>query len=214
MTVASVDYARKSKFIQVKPAVDRLVAGTALFFLLPLIAVIGWLVKRDGGPVFYGHTRIGKDGREFKCLKFRSMAVNGDEILADLLAHDPEAEAEWAATRKLRNDPRVTPVGRFLRKSSLDELPQLFNVLRGEMSVVGPRPVTRDELRHYGMRARDYMSCTPGITGLWQVSGRSDTTYRRRVALDTLYARQRSLLMDVQILFRTIPAVLNGSGAR
>lgn len=192
------------------------VAGAAalLAFLAPAFLLLAWLVRRDGGPAFYGHTRIGKDGRGFPCLKFRSMVVDSDARLEALLASDPAARAEWEATRKLRHDPRVTPVGRFLRSTSLDELPQLFNVLRGEMSLVGPRPVTAAELStQYGAAAAHYMSVRPGITGLWQVSGRSDTTYAQRIALDVAYASRLSLWQDVVILLRTPVVVLARRGA-
>jgi lipopolysaccharide/colanic/teichoic acid biosynthesis glycosyltransferase len=139
--------------------------------------------------------------------------VNGDRILADLLAKDPEAAAEWAATQKLRNDPRITPIGRFLRNTSLDELPQLLNVLHGEMSLVGPRPVVQSELSFYGENADYYMQARPGMTGLWQVSGRSDTTYEQRVRLDVWYVRNWTLWHDLAILLKTIPVVLFRRGA-
>ena len=157
--------------------------------------------------------RIGASGQVFECLKFRSMIANADAVLADLLARSPEAKAEWDATQKLRKDPRITPVGRLLRKTSLDELPQLINVVLGDMSLVGPRPIVASEVRFYGDKIAYYQAVRPGVTGLWQVSGRSDTTYDRRVQLDVWYVRNRSLWLDIAILFRTLPAVLSRRGA-
>jgi Undecaprenyl-phosphate galactose phosphotransferase WbaP len=184
-----------------------------VFLLLPLFLVIGWMVRGDGGPIFFRHQRIGERGRRFFCLKFRSMAPDAADRLQSLLASDPDAAAEWAAAQKLRNDPRVTPIGRFLRQTSLDELPQLLNVLKGEMSLVGPRPIVEDEIVRYGDEIQLYYQTRPGITGLWQVSGRNDTSYRRRVYLDSWYAKNRTLWHDVAILMKTIPAVLLKKGA-
>jgi lipopolysaccharide/colanic/teichoic acid biosynthesis glycosyltransferase len=157
---------------------------------------------------------VGRGGALFGCLKFRSMVIDSEARLAELLARDPAARAEWEATRKLKRDPRVTSVGRFLRASSLDELPQLINVLRGEMSLVGPRPVIQAELeQHYGAAAAHYMSVRPGITGLWQVSGRNDTTYEQRVRLDVSYVARASFAEDLRILLATPVAVLRRRGA-
>jgi lipopolysaccharide/colanic/teichoic acid biosynthesis glycosyltransferase len=183
--------------------------------LFPLLLVIAALVKADGGPVLFAHERVGLGGRRFRCLKFRSMVADSAERLQALLAADPEARAEWAATRKLKRDPRVTRIGRFLRASSLDERPQLLNVLRGEMSLVGPRPVMAAELAaQYGpAAAARYASVRPGITGLWQVSGRSDTSYAARVALDLRYLANPTLAGDLLILLRTPLAVLRRHGA-
>jgi len=197
-----------------KRALDILGAGLLLFAAMPVFLVIAALVRLDGGPVFYAHERIGRGGRSFGCLKFRSMVPDADRRLAALLERDPFARAEWDATRKLKNDPRITWVGRFLRASSLDELPQLLNVLKGEMSLVGPRPVQANELAaFYGAAAQHYMSVRPGITGAWQVSGRNDTSYAQRVALDVAYASNPSLLTDLGILLRTPAAVLARRGA-
>jgi lipopolysaccharide/colanic/teichoic acid biosynthesis glycosyltransferase len=149
----------------------------------------------------------------FSCLKFRTMVPNADQVLRDLLENDPDLRAEWIRDHKLRNDPRVTRLGRFLRRTSLDELPQLLNVLRGEMSLVGPRPVVREELLRYGRNVGIYLAAKPGITGLWQVTGRNDTDYRRRVVLDTYYVRNQNLLLDLYILVKTTGVVLGGSGA-
>jgi len=170
-------------------------------------------VLSSPGPVIFRHKRIGFNGREFGCFKFRTMVTNAEECLRQLLEADPAAAAEWAATRKLRSDPRVTLIGGILRKSSLDELPQLFNVIKGDMSIVGPRPVTRDELAMYEGSQGAYLSCRPGITGLWQVSGRSSTTYSKRVACDTFYAANWSMLLDAKILIVTIPALLLSENA-
>ena len=181
--------------------------------LLPMLCLISVLVCLDRGPVFYGHSRIGAGGKRLKCLKSRSMVVDGDEALRQLLDSDPDAAQEWALTHKLRQDPRVTKVGRFLRSTSLDELPQLFNGLKLEMSLVGPRPVVEAELTRYGHYISYYYRTRPGMTGLWQISGRSTTSYSRRVALDTSYVRNWSLGRDLYIIALTIPAVLKREGA-
>jgi len=195
-------------------AADVVIASLALLFFAPLMLVVALAVyATDPGPVLFGHLRVGRYGRPFKCLKFRSMAVNAQELLRDLLANDAAARAEWAADHKLRNDPRITPIGRFLRKSSLDELPQLFNVIRGEMSIVGPRPIVLDEVVRYGRYFEVYCQVRPGITGLWQVSGRNDTSYRRRVACDVTYVRSQSLVGNFQIIAATVPSVLQRSGS-
>jgi exopolysaccharide production protein ExoY len=197
-----------------KRAIDLLGAGTLLLLTAPAFLALALLIKADGGPVFFAHQRVGRRGRRFGCLKFRSMVVDSGARLAALLESDPVARAEWEASRKLKDDPRVTRIGRFLRASSLDELPQLLNVLRGEMSLVGPRPVVAHELtEHYGEAARDYLALRPGVTGLWQISGRSDTSYATRVALDSRYARSLSLRTDLAILLRTPLVVLLRRGA-
>ena len=179
----------------------------------PLILAIVLLMRGEEGSIIYKHRRIGRDGRSFECLKFRTMVPNADQVLRELLERDPAIKAEWLRDHKLRSDPRVTRLGRFLRRTSLDELPQLWNVMRGEMSLVGPRPVVREELLRYGRNVRTYLSAKPGITGLWQVKGRNDTDYRRRVVLDTYYVRNQGLLLDLYILLRTTRVVLGGSGA-
>ncbi|MCK8784727.1 sugar transferase [Roseomonas sp. NAR14] len=190
-------------------------AGLLLLAASPAFLLIALLIwAEDRGPIFFAHRRIGRGGRYFGCLKFRSMRPDGDRILAELLRTDPAARAEWEATQKLRNDPRVTRIGRILRATSLDELPQLINVLRGEMSLVGPRPVVQKELDgHYGPAAHAYKQVRPGITGLWQVSGRSDTTYATRVALDVAYVDNPSLRKDLHILARTAVVVVQRKGA-
>lgn len=181
--------------------------------LSPLLLVVGIALARDRGPIIYSHSRTGRHGRPFGCLKFRTMVPNADQVLRDLLQKYPQLRLEWYRDHKLRNDPRVTAIGRFLRRTSLDELPQLWNVLKGDMSLVGPRPVVREELQRYGRYLDTYLAAKPGVTGLWQVMGRSGSCYKRRVALDTYYVRRRSIMMDCYILFRTIRVVLGGRGA-
>ncbi|HBB4921796.1 TPA: sugar transferase, partial [Escherichia coli] len=161
----------------------------------------------------YSHERIGKGGKIFKCLKFRSMVTNSKEVLEDLLSKDIQAKQEWEATFKLKNDPRITKIGHFLRRTSLDELPQLFNVLKGEMSLVGPRPIITAELEKYNDEVAYYLLSKPGMTGLWQVSGRSDVDYETRVYLDTWYVKNWSMWNDIAILFKTIGVVLKKDGA-
>ena len=205
---------RKSLFPIAKRALDVIGAGLGLVLLAPFFLVVALLVRADGGPAFYAHQRVGRGGKLFGCLKFRSMVIDSQARLEALLASDPAARAEWEATRKLKNDPRITRIGRFLRSTSLDELPQLINVLRGEMSLVGPRPVQEAEIdRYYGASAAHYMAVRPGITGLWQVSGRSETSYESRVALDVSYVSRPSMLADLSILLRTPVAVLSRRGA-
>jgi exopolysaccharide production protein ExoY len=195
-------------------ALDIVIALAALLLTLPLFTVLAIAIRlTDGGPAFFGHKRIGRGGRSFRCLKFRSMVVNAEERLQALLASDPAAAREWARDQKLREDPRITALGKFLRKSSLDELPQLLNVLRGEMSIVGPRPIVEAEIVRYGRSYRHYCQVRPGITGLWQVTGRNNVSYQRRVALDRLYVQTKSLPTDVKIILKTIPAVLVRDGS-
>jgi lipopolysaccharide/colanic/teichoic acid biosynthesis glycosyltransferase len=197
-----------------KRALDLFGAAALLAVLAVPLVLIALLVRVDGGPALFAHRRIGRGGVPFRCLKFRTMVPDAEARLAALLATDPAARAEWEATRKLRDDPRITRIGRFLRASSLDELPQLINVLRGEMSLVGPRPVPEAELAAcYGAAAEHYKSVRPGITGLWQVSGRSDTSYADRVALDVAYVTRPSLREDLRILLRTPLVVLFRRGA-
>lgn len=196
-----------------KSSMDKAGALSLLIVLSPLFVFLIYQIKRDGGPAFYGQIRVGQNGHMFKCWKFRSMVVNADKILQDLLKNDPEARAEWDRDFKLKNDPRITRIGHFIRKTSIDELPQLFNVLKGEMSLVGPRPVTKAEKRFYGEDFEKYKSVRPGMTGLWQVSGRNDVTYKRRVLLDVWYVDHWSILADIRIMFQTIRVVLYRSGS-
>ncbi|HED1482730.1 TPA: undecaprenyl-phosphate galactose phosphotransferase WbaP, partial [Klebsiella pneumoniae] len=184
-----------------------------IFILSPLLLYICKKVKQDGGPAIYGHERIGKGGKPFKCLKFRSMVIDSKQVLDNLLKEDEEAKKEWEATFKLKNDPRITKIGKFLRRTSLDELPQLFNVLKGDMSLVGPRPIITAELERYNEEVDYYLLSKPGMTGLWQVSGRSDVDYETRVYLDAWYVKNWSMWNDVAILFKTIGVVLKRDGA-
>jgi lipopolysaccharide/colanic/teichoic acid biosynthesis glycosyltransferase len=193
---------------------DVVIVSLALLFVLPLMVVIAVAIfVQDGGPVVFSHRRVGRGGRPFYCLKFRSMTVGAEARLANLLASSPVARAEWARDHKLRYDPRITPLGRFLRRSSLDELPQLLNVLRGEMSIVGPRPIVEAEISRYGRRFRHYCSVKPGITGLWQISGRTDVSYRSRVAMDCLFVKSKCPWLYVWIVIATIPAVVMRKGS-
>ena len=182
-------------------------------FLIPLI-LISIFIKFDGGPIIYKHLRVGRNKKTFYCLKFRSMTVDADKKLDDYLNQNPLIRIEFEKTYKLQKDPRITYIGNFLRKTSLDELPQLFNVIRGDMSLVGIRPVTIAEYeKYYGDNANYYYTLRPGITGLWQISGRSNTTYRERIILDKLYFKNFSIMNDFKILFATIPVVIFGKGA-
>lgn len=189
------------------------IVGIILFGpLMALIAII--LITTERGGAIFAHERIGRGGKPFRCLKFRTMAPDAQQRLTALLDADPKARAEWERDQKLRNDPRITPLGAFLRRTSLDELPQFFNVLRGEMSLVGPRPIVADEIRRYGDRFALYARCRPGITGIWQVSGRNDTSYAFRVRLDAYYAANQKLSLDIQIMLKTFGVVISGDGAR
>ena len=194
---------------------DKALAVVAFVCLSPFFVLIPILIKLTSrGPVFYRQTRLGKQGRPIRVWKFRSMYADADERLKKILASDPARKAEWEANFKLVNDPRVTPLGKFLRKTSIDEFPQLFNVFSGDMALVGPRPIVQDEVHYYGTSYDTFASVKPGITGLWQASGRSDTDYARRVALDVRYVLNWSPWMDIWILFRTVGAVLFMRGAR
>ena len=195
-------------------ALDIVVSLAAIVALAPLLIAIGAMIKlRNPGPALFAHRRIGRGGRTFACLKFRTMVVDAELRLRALLASDPAARAEWARDHKLRDDPRIISGGGFLRRASLDELPQLFNVLRGEMSIVGPRPIVETEIQRYGRYFASYCAVRPGITGLWQVSGRNDVSYRRRVACDVSYARSKSVRQDIKLILLTLPPVLLAKGS-
>lgn len=195
-----------------KRAFDLALALVMLPVLAPLIAALAIAVRRDGGPGLFGHMRIGQDGVMFRCWKIRTMVADSETRLAAYLDANPEARAEWERDHKLSNDPRVTPLGRFLRKTSLDELPQLWNVLKGDMSFVGPRPIVLAELAKYGSYQAAYLAMKPGVTGLWQVSGRNDVTYEERVLMDVDYMGRISLPLDVQLIAKTALAVLHRTG--
>lgn len=194
--------------------VNQLLAIVLLMLMAPMLLIVMVLIWHvDGAPILFGHYRVGKNGRLFRCLKFRSMRRDADQVLAELLENDPEAAREWKSDRKLTHDPRITAVGNFLRRTSLDELPQLLNVIRGDMHLVGPRPVTVAELEKYGSSRWHYVSVKPGMTGLWQVSGRNNTSYEERVALDRRYVESQSMAFDAAILLKTVKVVLFREGA-
>lgn len=217
-TVSSPQWLRMPDFGAALPSgkllFDKLFAAAALVTVAPVMLVIALVLRAtDPGPVFYAHRRIGRNGRSFKCYKFRTMYMDGDARLARIFEIDPIARADWAAAQKLENDPRVHPVGDFLRKSSLDELPQFWNVLKGDMSIVGPRPIVTAEIERYGAAFADYCAVRPGVTGPWQVGGRNDTGYRERVALDSDYVRNATFLTDINIVLKTVGVVLRRRGA-
>jgi undecaprenyl-phosphate galactose phosphotransferase len=197
----------------IKRCFDLAVSATVLTLASPLFLFIAFKVSQSGRPIFFGHTRVGQHNKPFKCYKFRTMAPNADQLLAELLARSPEARAEWERDFKLKDDPRITPIGRFLRKTSLDEIPQLWNVLKGDMSLVGPRPVVTAELDRYGNQVDYYLEAKPGITGLWQISGRNDVSYDTRVYLDAWYVKNWSLFNDIVILLRTVTVIFRKDGA-
>jgi exopolysaccharide production protein ExoY len=195
-----------------KRVLDCIIAVLMLIVSLPFFLALALLVAMDGGPVIYRHKRIGRDGQLFDCYKFRTMIVGAHDLFDEFLMFHPSVVAEWQETQKLNLDPRITSTGRFLRRTSLDEMPQLLNVIRGEMSLVGPRPVTKPELQRYGTHASAYLTVRPGLTGLWQISGRNRLSYAERVALDMRYIRTRSIWSDFVILLRTIVVLLRGDG--
>lgn len=196
-----------------KRSFDLSAAFIAIALLLPLICLIALAIRlSDGGPAFFRHRRIGRSGIPFDCFKFRTMAVNSDDVLRHHLAANHEAAQEWSATRKLKNDPRITALGAALRKTSVDELPQLFNIVKGEMSLVGPRPIVAAEVSKYGDRITHYFSARPGLTGKWQVSGRNDVDYESRVKLDCGYVENWSFWQDLSIIIKTVGVVVSSRG--
>lgn len=208
----------KGSFIAADPLEARLIdvlgsIALIIFFAPLMVLIVIAVFVADPGPVLFRQDRIGRDGRVFKCLKFRTMVVDAEARLERLLQTSPGARAEWERDHKLRRDPRVAGIGRFLRKSSLDELPQLFNVLFGDMSLVGPRPIVEAETFRYGRYFAHYCAVRPGITGLWQISGRNDVNYRRRIAFDVLYVRSGRVEDNLRILFMTLPTVLGARGS-
>ncbi len=213
---ASARHARKhrSPSDSLKRVMDLVIAIPMAIFLLPAYILLAAIIYADDkGPILFKQTRRGMNGKPFTCLKFRTMVTDASERLERLLATDPVLRAEWEATQKLKNDPRITGVGGFLRKYSLDELPQLWNIIKGEMSIVGPRPIVDDEVRRYGNHIDHYDHVRPGVVGLWQINGRNDTSYEKRVQLDVSYAETRNVLLDLKILFGSIPAILLKRGA-
>lgn len=194
---------------------DVLFSAALLFFGLPVFCMIALMIRvTSKGSSVYSHERIGRGGKVFRCFKFRTMYADADLKLQELLEKNPTLKMEWELCRKLKNDPRITPIGRFLRKTSLDELPQFWNVLRGDLSIVGPRPVVLAEIgQYYGQKASKILSVRPGITGLWQVSGRNDTTYHTRVRLDEEYVDNHSFILDLKLVLKTIPSMIFSKGA-
>ena len=204
---------RKQVYAFVKRVSDIAISLCGMLFLFPVFLVLAALVYiSDPGPVFFGHERLGKNGKKIKIWKFRSMRVNAEEIFAEFTE---EQKAEFYREFKLERDPRITTVGGFLRKSSLDELPQLFNIMKGDLSLVGPRPVVKEELEKYGDEKEEFLSVKPGLTGYWQANGRNLINYENgRKEMELYYVRHQSILLDVKILFRTVGAVLKGKGAQ
>ena len=201
----------KKVYIKVKRVIDVILASIALILLSPLFAIIAIAIKIDSkGPVFFAHKRIGKNGNIIKLYKFRSMVINAEELIKSFT---PEQMREYKENYKLTNDPRITKVGKFLRKTSLDELPQLINIINGDLSIIGPRPVVADELEKYGVNKDKFLSVTPGLTGYWAANGRSNTTYEQRMEMELYYIDNLSLKMDIKVFFKTILSVLKKEGA-
>jgi exopolysaccharide production protein ExoY len=203
------------KHIPTKRIFDLLFSLVTLIVLSPLYLLIALTIRLTSkGKIIYSHERIGRGGHAFKCLKFRTMYADSEHRLSNLLETYPELKTEWEKNRKLKKDPRITPVGTFLRKTSLDELPQFWNVLKGDLSVVGPRPVVHEEMvNHYGMKAAKILTIRPGITGIWQVSGRNDASYRARIRMDEKYVDHHNIALDIKLILRTIPKIFNTKGA-
>lgn len=211
---SSTNYLTKIQSWVAKRSFDLAIIIFTLPLVLPISLLVALLVKiTSPGPILYGHKRVGLNGKEFKCWKFRSMYIDADKQLAKILKENPKMKKQWDKERKLENDPRVTPLGKFIRKASLDELPQLINIFVGQMSFVGPRPVMQDELERYGKKADYILSVLPGLSGMWQTSGRSDTAYEDRVTLDAYYIQNWSIWLDIWILIKTVWVVLAGKGA-
>lgn len=201
----------KKVYIKVKRVIDVILASVALILLSPLFAIIAIAIKIDSkGPVFFAHKRIGKNGKIIKLYKFRSMVINAEELIKSFT---PEQMKEYKENYKLTNDPRITKVGKFLRKTSLDELPQLINIINGDLSIIGPRPVIADELEKYGTNKDKFLSVTPGLTGYWAANGRSNTTYEQRIEMELYYIDNLSLKMDIKVFFKTILSVVKKEGA-
>lgn len=195
-----------------KRVLDIILGLILLPFVAFVILTIVLVHKLSGGDPFFGHERVGKNGHRFLCWKLRTMSANSDQILKDHLRNNPAAAKEWARTQKLSVDPRITPFGQFLRRTSLDELPQIWNVLRGEMSFVGPRPVTQEELHHYGAARTEFLSVSPGITGIWQINGRANGCYKERVQMDLSYCNAATMVSDLGLIAKTALVVLKATG--
>ncbi len=203
-----IDFGRQMKRLS-----DIVGAAAAGVVFSPVIALIVSRLANEDGGMLYKQSRIGRLGKRFDVIKFRSMVPNADLVLSDILKNNPECREEWAKDMKLKNDPRITEIGRFLRRTSLDELPQLINVIKGEMSLVGPRPIVDSELSLYGRSAKYYLSVNPGMTGLWQVSGRNNISYKRRIAMDRYYVVNRGIMLDAYILLKTLRVLYSNEGA-
>lgn len=203
------------KHIPLKRIFDLLFSIHIILLFSPLFLLIAIIIKLSSpGKIFYRHQRVGRGGKKFYCLKFRTMYKDADEKLIEILKNDHEKKLEWEQTHKLKIDPRITPIGKFLRKTSLDELPQFWNVIKGDLSVVGPRPVVQEELtKFFGEKAEKILSVRPGITGMWQVSGRNDISYKKRIKLDEIYIDHRTMLLDIKLIAKTIPLVIFSRGA-
>ncbi len=205
----------KIQHLPIKRLFDLIFSFIILTVGFPLFLFIAIGVKLTSqGSIFYSQMRVGRGGKPFRCYKFRTMYSNADQRLQTLLENSPEKREEWLAIRKLKHDPRVTQFGKFLRKTSLDEIPQFFNVLKGDLSIVGPRPVAQDEIdRFFGIKAHKVLSVRPGLTGIWQVSGRSNTTYDQRIELDERYIDSQSFWLDLKLILKTIPCMISAKGA-
>ncbi len=202
-------FINKKLYLFLKKVLDIFSGLLALILISPIFVLIIILIKFSSmGPIFFLHKRIRKGGKTFYCIKFRTMHPEADDILKNILSRDEEIRIEYHETQKIKNDPRITTIGKLLRKTSLDEVPQLINVIKGEMSIVGPRPIIEEEKIRYGDSMSNVFSVNPGITGLWQVSGRNNLTYKRRVELDNLYVNNMNFLMDLRIMIRTIGVIL------
>ncbi len=201
-------------YLGFKRIFDLLVSSLVFIICIPIFLIVGIFIKIDSrGPVFYKHKRIGKNGKTIYLYKFRSMYNDADVRLKELLK-DPKIKKEWEENYKLHNDPRITRVGKILRRTSIDELPQLLNILKGDMSLIGPRPLVDGEIEKYGKNKSKFLSVTPGLTGFWACSGRSNITYKERMELELYYVDHMSLFLDIKIIFKTIIAVLKGHGAK
>jgi exopolysaccharide production protein ExoY len=203
------------KHIPVKRTFDIIFSLLVLILCSPLFAILATLIRLTSpGKALYSQERVGRGGKSFRCYKFRTMFLDADKRLHDILKNDSLKKLEWEQSHKLKNDPRVTKIGSFLRKTSLDELPQFWNVLIGDLSVVGPRPVVQEEItKHFGMKAAKILSVRPGITGIWQVSGRSDISYSKRIQLDEKYVDTHSIALDLKLIVKTIPSIVTSKGA-
>lgn len=202
---------KNNTYLAVKRGIDVFLSSIALIILLPVFAIIALAIKLESkGPIFFKHTRIGKEGKIIKIYKFRSMVQNAEELIKKFT---PEQMKEYKENYKLADDPRITKVGKFLRKTSLDELPQLINIIKGDLSIIGPRPVVQEELEKYGTNTQKFLSVTPGLTGYWAANGRSDTTYEERMQMELFYIDNLSFKMDIKVFFKTIEAVIKRKGA-